>query len=305
MILKKIKGELSFLIKHPDVLKKVMLFRLSPLIPSSKLYIRLQARIWKSGGGHLTNPQTFNDKLDWLKAYYHNPRHTVLADKYSVKKEVAEIIGSEYVVENYGVYKSFDDIDFDALPEKFVLKTTHDSNEVFICKDKKSFDYKRAKHVLTKSLQRDYFKMFREWPYKNIPRKIIADRFLDDHSGKELLDYKFWCFDGVPKYMYVTVKAEEVFENFYDMDYNPVDINHNFPRRNPEFDKPECFELMKELAAKLSSGIPFVRIDFFQVDGKVYFGEYTFYDWGGTRAFKTKEMNLELGKLINLPEPLN
>ena len=198
---------------------KTYLFRFSRFIPNN-LYIRLQSLIWASGGGHLSNPKTFNDKLDWMKAYYHDPRFTILADKYSVKEEVARLIGSQYVVENYGVYKSFDEIDFDKLPEQFILKITHDSNEVFICRDKKTFDYKRAKESLTKSLARDYYALFREWPYKYIPRRIIADRLLDDHSGKELLDYKFWCFGGVPKYMYITVKADEIFENFYDMDFN-------------------------------------------------------------------------------------
>ena len=238
-----------------------------------------------------------------MKAYYHDPRFTILADKYAVKEEVAKMIGSQYVVENYGVYKSFEEIDFDKLPEQFVLKITHDSNEVFICRDKKTFEYERAKQSLTKSLSRDYYSFFREWPYKYIPRRIIADKLLDDHTGKELLDYKFWCFWGEPKYMYITVKAEEIFENFYDMDYKPVDINHNFPRRDPEFEKPECFDEMKRLAATLSKGIPFVRVDFFQVEGKVYFGEFTFYDWGGTRGFKTKEMNKMLGDLIDLPNP--
>ncbi len=128
---------------------------------------------------------------------------------------------------------------------------------------------------------------------------------LNDHTGDVLRDYKFWCFDGRPTYMYVTVKNDDVYENFYDMDFNPVEIDHKFRRSNPEFQKPECFELMKDLAAKLSQGIPFVRVDFFQVDGRVYFGEFTFYDWGGMRRFSTEKQDLELGKLINIEDLMN
>lgn len=289
--------------KHPDMFLKGMLFRLSPLF-SDETYVKLQSKIWKAGGGNLTNPRSFNDKLNWMKVNYHNPRFTTLVDKYAVKEEVKKLIGDKYVVENYGVWDSFEDIPFDKLPNSFVLKATHNSSYTIICKDKSTFDYEFAKRSLTKDLNTDYFLRYREWPYKNVPRRILADRLLDDKTGNELRDYKFWCFDGEPKYVYFTVKGEEVYENFYDMEFSPVDINHGYPRHKPEFEKPECFEEMKMLAAKLSQGIPFVRIDFFYVDGRVYFAEYTFYDWGGTRAFKTEEMDLRLGELINLPKPM-
>lgn len=150
------------------------------------------------------------------------------------------------------------------------------------------------------SLRLNYYYSFREWPYKNVKPRIIADQLLEDGTGAVLRDYKFWCFNGKPTYMYLTVKNDDIYENFYDMDFKPVDINHRFKRAVPEFEKPECFEEMKMLAAKLSKDIPFVRVDFFQVKGKVYFGEFTFYDWGAMRRFATKEQDIELGKFIDI-----
>lgn len=264
------------------------------------IYLKLLYRIRIGEWPDLKSPKTFNEKLNWLKLHQHNPILTTMADKYAVKKYVAERVGDEYVVPCYGIWERFEDIDFSKLPEQFVLKGTHDSGGAFICKDKRTFDYKKVGAQLNKNMKRDFFLAGREWPYKNIPHRIIADKMLDDHSGRELRDYKFWCFNGVPKYMYITNKGKVIEENFYDMDFNVVDINHGFPRTQPEYSKPEGFETMKDLAAKLSTGMPFVRVDFFMVDGKVYFGEFTFFDWGGDRAFATRDQDLELGKLIDL-----
>lgn len=271
------------------------------LVPD-KTYIKYVAKGKLGYSIDINHPKTFNEKLNWLKLYGRNPLYTKMADKYEAKKIVAERIGEQYVVKNHGYWRSFDEIDFDALPNQFVLKCTHDSSGAIICRDKNTFDKLSARRKINLSLKMNYFYACREWPYKNIPHRIIADELLDDHSGKELNDYKFWCFNGVPKYMYCTVKSNDVYENFYDMDFKPANIDHGFRRRAPEFAKPEAFELMKELAGKLSAGIPFVRIDFFYVDGKVYFGEYTFYDWAGLQPFKTYQQDLELGKLIELPK---
>lgn len=271
------------------------------LVPD-KTYIKYVAKGKLGYSIDINHPKTFNEKLNWLKLYGRNPLYTKMADKYEAKKIVAERIGEQYVVKNLGYWRSFDEIDFDALPNQFVLKCTHDSSGAIICRDKNTFDKLSARRKINLSLKMNYFYACREWPYKNIPHRIIADELLNDHSGKELNDYKFWCFNGVPKYMYCTVKSNDVYENFYDMDFKPVNIDHGFRRRAPEFAKPEAFELMKELAGKLSAGIPFVRIDFFYVDGKVYFGEYTFYDWAGLQPFKTYQQDLELGKLIELPK---
>ena len=287
---------------HMSFMKHLVLI-IARLVPD-KPYVKW---IFKGKLGYKINldkPVTFNEKLNWLKLYNRQPLYTQLADKFAVKSYVKGIIGEQYVVKNLGVWESFDEIDFDSLPNSFVLKCTHDSSGAIICRDKTVFDKESAKKRIEKTLSMNYFYACREWPYKNIPPRIIADEFLDDYSGKELNDYKFWCFDGVPTYMYCTVKTnrEGIYENFYDMNFNPVKIDNGWPRRSEEFDKPASFEEMKKLAQTLSKGIPFVRVDFFYVDGKVYFGEFTFFDWGGMQPFGSYEQDLELGKLIQLPK---
>ena len=249
----------------------------------------------------LDNPITFNEKLNWLKLNDRNPQYSLLADKYEVKKIVAEKIGQEYVVPCYGAWDKFEDIDFDSLPEAFVLKANHDSSGATICKEKSKIDKQLLSQHFQRLLSRNYFYVgAREWPYKNIKPQILAEKLLEDSSGGRLRDYKFWCFNGEPLYMYCTVKGGDVYENFFDMNFNPVDISHGFRRLAPEPAKPHNFELMKQLAAQLSSGIPFVRIDFFEVNDKVYFGEYTFYDWGGLKPFVDYQQDMHLGSLINL-----
>ena len=246
-------------------------------------------------------PETFNEKLTWLKIYGRKPEYTTMVDKYAVKEYVASIIGKEYIVENYAVSDNWDGIEWDKLPDQFVVKCTHDSGGAFICRDKKTFDFAGTRKIIERNLSTYNYKIAREWPYKNVPHRIIVDKLLDEHTGRELRDYKFWCFNGNPTYMYCTNKAKEIYENFYDMEFNPIMIDHGFKRHLPEFEKPAEFETMKKLAKVLSAGIPFVRIDFFDVEGRVYFGEFTFFDWGGLRPFKG-DWDRILGELIILPE---
>lgn len=249
----------------------------------------------------LDNPKSFNEKLNWMKLFCHNPKYTLMADKYDAKEYVSKIIGKEHVVSCYGVWDNFDDIDWASLPDKFVIKCTHDSSGVIICKDKRQLNIEDARLKIEKCMKRNWYPHAREWVYKNIKPRIIVDKLLDDHSGTELRDYKFWCFNGKPLFMYFTNKGKDIIENFYDMDFNPVGIDHGFRRMIPEFEKPIAFDEMKSYAAKISKNIPFVRVDFFYVDGTVFFGECTFYDWGGLRPFKSYKQDLELGKLIVLP----
>lgn len=285
--------------KNPRQLLFSLMADSSRLWPD-KLYIRLL--YWHHLGGiiHYSKPGTFNQIMNWSKIYDRNPFYTELADKYRVKQYVKELLGEDAVVPCYGVWDHFQDIDFDRLPERFVLKCTHDSSGAIICRDKATFNYDKARSRINKSLATNYYWRFREWPYKNIPRRIIADEFLDDGSGHELQDYKFWCFNGEPRVMYITNKGVHIYENFYDMDFRPLGINHGFERKQPEYSCPKGFKLMKEYASKLSKGMPFVRIDFFEVNGHVYFGEFTFYDWAGLRPFKTPEWDKEIGSWIKL-----
>lgn len=257
---------------------------------------------------NLRNPKTFNEKLNWLKIHDHNPRYTNMADKYEAKEIVRQLAGDKYVVPCYGVWDTPDEIDLEKLPNEFVLKCTHDCSSMIFCRDKSTFDLENAKEILREGLKINYYDGLREWPYKNIKPRIIADMFLDDGREGELQDYKWWCFNGEPKIMYFTNKgnAGKCYENFYDMDFKPLMIDHGFPRRVPEYEKPTEFEEMKEVAKKLSAGMSFVRIDFFDIKGHVYFGEFTFYDWGGGHPF-SDDQDLKLGELMELPikESLN
>lgn len=273
--------------------------RLWPDLLYVKCYFRLLVGYWPN----LNFPQSFNEKLNWLKFNNRKPLYTRMADKYEAKNIVREIIGEEYVVPCYGVWEKSSEINFDALPYPIVLKTTGDTSSVVVCKNKDDIDIDAISKKMDKSVGQNFWFQSREWIYKDIKSKIIADKFLDDGTDHELTDYKFWCFNGEPKYIYITNKARNIFENFYDMDFHPVDINHGFVRNTSEFKKPEAFELMKMLCKRLLNAIgqiPFIRIDFFYVNGHVYFGEFTFYDWAGFRPFANKEQDLELGKFIRL-----
>lgn len=287
-----------YLINPRRVLYSLML--ITCRIWPDKLYLSVLYRLRFGRRLNWRNPQSFNEKMSWLKLYDRRPEYTTMADKYAVKRFVAERIGWEYVVNNLVVAKKWNDINFDMLPNQFVIKGTHDSGGAFLCRDKTTFNYESVRKQVEKNLRKNYYYHLREWPYKNIEPRIIVDRFLDDHTGNELRDYKWWCFNGEPKYMYLTIKSDTIYENFYDMDFRPVMIDHCFPRHQPEFECPSQFELMRQLAKKLSRGIPFVRVDFFQVEDKVYFGEFTFYDWGGMRPFQYPDMDRMLGNLLQL-----
>lgn len=265
-------------------------------------YIRLKYRLWFDREINLDNPQTFNEKLNWLKLNYHNPIMTVMADKYWAKKWVTEKIGKEYIVPCYGHWQKLEDIEFSLLPDVFFLKSNQDSGGGMKIDQRQGLDMMALEErFASKAIaKKNWFWSSREWAYKNIEPCILAEEYLDEGTGHEIHDYKFWCFNGEPIYMYITNKGAIIKENFYDMNFNPVDINHGFERTVPEYEKPANFEKMKELAAKLSEGLPFVRIDFFNVNGRLNFGECTFYDWAGFQPFKG-EWDERLGELLELP----
>lgn len=281
-------------------LRIYFLYKSSRFWPA-KLYLELLYR-W-SNGYKLTweHPRGFNEKLNWLKLYHHRDLYTRLADKYAVKEYVSQLIGEEYVVPTYGCYDKFADIEFDKLPNAFVLKATHDSSGAVVCTDKSTFNMEETHRKYNRLLKRNWYWHCREWPYKNIKPRLLIDAYLNDDTGATLRDYKFMCFNGEPKVMYCTVKDTYIYENFYDMNFQPMAISHGYDRHQPEFEKPAAFEKMKELARILSAGIPFVRIDFFYVQGKIYFGEYTFYDWGGMKPFVDKKWDKLLGDWLQLP----
>ena len=266
------------------------------------------SRMFKAKVGYplnLTSPKTFNEKLQWLKLHDRKPIYTTMVDKYAVKDYVASIIGEQYIIPTLGVWDNFDDIDFDALPNQFVLKCTHDSGGLVICKDKSKLDIKKAKKKINKSLHRNYYYMFREWPYKDVKPRIIAEKYMEDHSTSELRDYKFFCFAGTAKCYkvdfdrFVSHKA-----NYFTSDGELMKLGEEVcpPDFNKELPIPANLEKMKELAAKLSETHPFLRADFYDVDGKVYFGELTFYPASGFGKFIFDGNDELLGSSIKLPE---
>lgn len=258
---------------------------------------------------NLDDPKTFNEKLQWLKLNDRNPEYVKMVDKHAVKQFVSDIIGEEYIIPTLGVWDSFDDIDFDSLPNQFVLKCTHDSGGLAICRDKSKFDVQTAKRKIEKALASDFYLHSREWPYKEVPRKIIAEAYMEDSETGELRDYKFFCFGGEPKALFVAtdryVAGEETKFDFFDMDYKHIDVRNGHPNAEVFPAKPKMFDQMKRLAKKLSQGIPHVRVDFYEVNGKVYFGELTFYHFSGLVKFDPEEWDYTFGEWIELPRKSN
>lgn len=280
--------------------------RIPWIIPDDELYLKIYYWLSLRKPLNLNSPYLFNEKLQWLKLNDRRSEYTMMADKNLVKQYVARIIGPEYVVPCLGVWDSPKSIDWDTLPEQFVLKTNHDGggNGIVICNDKSKINKKKAIKELRRSLNRNTFMIGREWPYKNIKKKIIAEKYLEDNKYGELRDYKFFCFNGTPKLLYVASergKKDRANFDFFDMAYNHLNISNGHPLSRNPLDKPQSFELMKELAVKLSRGIPFIRIDFYEVNGKPYFGEFTFYHLGGTGTFEPSEWDKILGEWITLP----
>lgn len=254
----------------------------------------------------LDDPKTFNEKLQWLKLYDRNPEYTVMVDKYLVRDYIKEKLGEECLIPLLGVWDDPDDIDFDALPDKFVLKCNHNSGKgMYICKDKSLVNIEEVKAALREGLKQDYFMQSREWPYKNVPRKIIAEQYMEDGKTSELRDYKFWCFNGEPKVVLVCAErfsAGGLRENFYDTDWNLLPVQRpTHPNTSFSIEAPQCLSEMISCARELASGKPFSRIDFYEMNGKMYFGEITFFPASGFEAFKPEEWDERMGEWIKLP----
>ncbi len=296
---------LFYYIKHPKVLGNVVLVHYCGWMPD-KLYLKIKFKILMGKQLNLKDPQSFNEKLQWLKLYNRQPEYTMMVDKVRVKDYVASIIGEQYIIPTIAVWKDPDEIDFDKLPECFVLKVNHNSGTgMYICKDKSKMNAEKVKAELRKGLNEDYFKKNREWPYKDVPRSAFAEQYMEDQFG-ELRDYKLFCFDGKVKALFIASdrsKGEhEVKFDFYDWDFHHLPFTNGHPNADVTPNKPESFEEMKRLAEKLSKGIPHVRIDFYDINGKVYFGEMTFFHWSGMKPFVPEEWDYTFGSWIVLPE---
>ncbi|GEK91036.1 ATP-grasp fold amidoligase family protein [Alkalibacterium kapii] len=253
----------------------------------------------------LNKPKTYSEKLQWLKLNDRDPNYTSLVDKYEVRKFIEKTIGENYLIPLLGVWYNVDEIDFDELPNEFVLKCTHDSGGVVICKDKRELDIKKAKKKLQKSMKHNYYWGQREWPYKNITPKIIAEKYMIETRDKDLKDYKFMCFNGVPKVVLVVSnrnkKNNNVLMDFYDPEWNKLNLKRsNKKSKDDSHEKPINLDNMLEIATILSRGYPFIRVDFYEVNRKLYFGELTLYPASGMEKFSPDEWDNVLGTWTDL-----
>lgn len=249
-------------------------------------------------------PTGFNAKLQWLKLYYRNPAYVTLSDKYLVRSYVSEQIGEEYLVPLLGVYDCFEDIDFDSLPNRFVLKCTHDSGSVVVCKDKSQLDVNKTKRFFKRKLDMNYYYTSREWAYKLVEPRIIGERYLVGDGNKGLNDYKFFCFSGEPRCI---LMVSDRFDgglkvDFYDTNWCLMPFKMQYPRSGKTFPKPQNYDKMLSLCRILSKDFPFVRVDFYESEGRIYFGELTFYPNGGFSEFWPDEYDEVLGSWLQLPE---
>ncbi len=250
------------------------------------------------------NPQSFNEKLQWLKLNDRKNIYTTMVDKYEAKKYVAKAIGEKYIIPTIGIYNDFNEIDFDKLPNQFVMKCTHDSGNVIVCKDKSQFDISFARKKINKSLKRDYYLINREWPYKNVEPRIIIEKYMENNNGINLIDYKFYCFNGKPEYLYVSeglTNHSTAKIDFFDMNFKKAPFGRgDFAHYDSVPNKPKNFEKMKELSKKLAVDMKFLRVDFYEINGQIYFSELTFTPCGGFMKFVPEEWDKKLGELINL-----
>lgn len=275
------------------------------LLPD-KEFLKLRYYIEMGKKLNLKDPKTMNEKLQWLKLYNRNPIYTTLVDKFLVKDYIAKKIGQEYITKTYGAWHTFDDIDFNTLPQQFVLKTNHSGGNtgVVICKDKSTFDLSAAKNKLNKSLKSDIYKYYREWPYKNVHKLIFAEEYLEDKKQGELVDYKFYCFNGSVDSVMLCLDRQIGSPKFYffDKSWNLKRYNKRGKDAPDNFTlpKPKNIDKMFDIASVLSQGIPFVRIDLYNIEGKIYFGEMTFYPGSGFDSNRLPETDLYFGDLIKL-----
>lgn len=304
MLSKILKG-FVILFTKPKIIGIILLGKFSFLF-SDKQYLQMMYWLHLGRKLNLKNPKTFNEKLQWLKLYNHKPEYTIMVDKVKAKEYVAKLIGEEHIIPTLGVWDDPDDIDFDALPDQFVLKCNHNSGTgMCICRDKSKLDIEKVKAELRKGLKENYFMRWREWPYKNVPRKILAEKFMVDESGTELKDYKIFCFNGEPRYCQViSDRNTDEKIDFYDMHWKRlvglVGLNDKVHNSEYAIPCPESFENMKQMASLLAKSIPFSRIDFYEINHQAYFGEITFFPAAGFGNFNPREWNVKMGDMITL-----
>lgn len=282
---------------------KKLAYYLTAWMPT-KFYLNLRYWLVFKKRINWRNPKTYNEKLQWMKLYDHNPVYRRLVDKYEVREYIAEKIGEEHLIPILGVWDEFENINFDELPKEFVLKCTHDSGSVVICKDKSKLDFNALKKHFKNAQRRSQYRAGREWAYKGLKPRIVAEKFMVDDSNIGLKDYKFFCFDGEVKAMFIAtdrgVEGEDVKFDFFDPNYNHLPIKHGHENASFLPPCPQNFEEMKRIAAELSKGLRQVRIDLYNINGEIYFGEMTFYHHCGFVRFDPVEWDYTFGSWIKI-----
>lgn len=289
----------------PRYMGSVLLHRFDRLIKNDALYLKMEYYFQTGRRLNLNNPKSYNEKLQWLKIHDRKPEYTQMVDKAGVKDYIAKTIGEQYVIPTLGIWKHFDDIDFTTLPEKFVLKCTHDSGGLVICKDKKTLDKVSAKKKIEKCLKKNYFYGTREWPYKDVKPRIIAEPLLEQANGEEICDYKVMCFNGKAKLieLHMNRHSDHHTQDFYGVNWQKTEISQGKGYggcSDIEVSKPSCLNEMLRLSETLTKDMAHCRVDWYVVNGHLYFGELTFFDGSGFDLFDRYEDDLLLGSWINL-----
>lgn len=271
---------------------------------NDKTFLKLLYKLETGKRLNLKNPQTFNEKLQWLKLYNRVPEYTTMVDKYEVKNYLANKIGDEYVIPCIGIYDSFDQINLDELPNQFVIKCTHNSAVLIFCKDKSNFNLENYKEKIEKTLKSNYFYRGREWPYKNVKPRILIEKYMKDNNFDVLPVYKVFNFDGEPKLIQVILndKTKNETVDYYSPEWEKLDLRQNFPNSSIVLPKPEKLNEILNLAKELSKGFPHIRTDFYIINNRIYFSEFTFFSDCGFATFDPESWDLTLGKLIKLPK---
>ena len=290
-------------LKHPEWLFGVILRRTIGPYMNDKSFIKWEYFSGMAKFPNLDNPKTFNEKLQWLKINDIHEEYAHMVDKATAKDYVRRIIGDKYIIPTLGIWDKFEDINFDLLPDQFVLKTTHDSGGVVVVPDKSKLDISYVSRKINKSLSNNYFLQHREYPYKYIRPRIIAETFMANQNSHELTDYKFFCFNGKCKMLFVATDRSigDVKFDFFDAEFKHLPFKQGHPWSDKILQKPKGFEEMIEISEKLSKGFPHLRVDLYNINGNIYFGELTFFHFSGNVPFVPQEWDYKIGEWLDLP----
>ena len=301
-----IKRIINKFLDDPRLFLISIILRIGFLLPD-KIYLSLLFRLKLGHSINWNNPKSFNEKLNWLKIYERKPEYTKYVDKYDVKSLIKKVIGREYVADVLGVWNSIDEIDFEKLPDQFVLKVNHTSGGVVVVRDKRKFDFSKYKEKFNKLLKTNYYYSLREYPYKNVKPVVFAEQFLENFGQENLVVYKVFCFEGFPKIIQVIQDDKQTNEtiDYFDCEWNLLDLKQNFPNSRNHLPKPSLLGDMLEKSKLLSQNIPFVRVDWYIVNNILFFSEFTFYSDSGLEKFIPNKWDYILGDYIKLPSERN